>query len=252
MHSARIRSEKETARIINSLAGLGLLVLLFAMGKSLYELANPSRVVDLTSEEWLEEGFLPLYSVEGAAADPSQVEISAPLIEPFPTPVADTTEPTPTPDPGFAPDRLVIETINLDAPVVPVSASALQYEGSLYEQWQAPNSRAAGWHRTSAGLGAPGNTVLNGHHNISGEVFRDLHLVQVGDEIDIFSGDQPFRYLVVYTAVLPERNQPLEVRLANAEWIQATKDERVTLVTCWPYTSNTHRVLVVAVPLRDA
>ncbi|MGH2582144.1 MAG: sortase [Anaerolineales bacterium] len=252
MHSARIHTDKETSRLVNLLAGLGLLILLFALGKSLYDLSIPPRVVDLTSEDWLEEGFLPLYSVEGALADPSQVEISAPLIEPFPTPVADAAEPTPTPDPGFPPDRLVIASINLDAPVVPVSAIPLQYEGNVYEQWQAPNSRAAGWHRTSVGIGSPGNTVLNGHHNIYGEVFRDLYLVQVGDEIEIYSGDQLFTYLVVFTAVLPERNQPLEVRLSNAEWIRATRDERVTLITCWPYTSNTHRVVLVAVPLRDA
>jgi sortase A len=42
----------------------------------------------------------------------------------------------------------------------------------------------------------------------------------------------------------------LEVRLANAEWIKATEDERITLITCWPYESNTHRVVVVAVPVR--
>jgi sortase A len=100
------------------------------------------------------------------------------------------------------------------------------------------------------GLGIPGNTVLNGHHNIKGEVFRDLYRVQVGDEIDVFSGDQEFKYVVVYTAVLPERNQPLDVRLANAEWIQPTEDERITLITCWPHESNTHRVVVVAVPMR--
>jgi sortase A len=114
----------------------------------------------------------------------------------------------------------------------------------------APNYRAVGWHNTSVGLGAPGNTVLNGHHNIKGEVFRDLYQLQTGDEIDLYSGDRLLKYIVVYTSVLPERNQPLEVRLANAEWIQPTEDERITLITCWPYESNTHRVVVVAVPMR--
>jgi LPXTG-site transpeptidase (sortase) family protein len=91
---------------------------------------------------------------------------------------------------------------------------------------------------------------MNGHHNIYGEVFRDLYRVQVGEEIEVTSGDKVFTYVVVYTGVLPERNQPLDVRLANAEWIQGTEDERLTLITCWPYESNTHRVVVVAVPLR--
>jgi sortase A len=61
-----------------------------------------------------------------------------------------------------------------------------------------------------------------------------------------------FEYVVVFSAILEERNQPLDVRLANAEWIKQTEDERVTLITCWPYESNTHRVVVVAVPVRTA
>jgi len=38
------------------------------------------------------------------------------------------------------------------------------------------------------------------------------------------------------------------VRQENARWIAPTDDERLTLVTCWPYTNNTHRVVVVAKP----
>jgi sortase A len=41
----------------------------------------------------------------------------------------------------------------------------------------------------------------------------------------------------------------MEVRIANAKWIQPTSDERLTLVTCWPYTNNTHRLIIVARPL---
>jgi sortase A len=48
--------------------------------------------------------------------------------------------------------------------------------------------------------------------------------------------------------ILPERDQPIEVRLANARYIQPTDDERLTLITCWPYESNTHRVVVIAFP----
>jgi sortase A len=52
--------------------------------------------------------------------------------------------------------------------------------------------------------------------------------------------------------ILPEKGQPLSVRLKNAAWIQPTTDERLTLVTCWPYTSNTHRLIIVARPGPDA
>jgi sortase A len=43
---------------------------------------------------------------------------------------------------------------------------------------------------------------------------------------------------------------PLSVRRKNAQWIMPTGDERLTLVTCWPYEwpGNSHRVIVVARP----
>ena len=149
---------------------------------------------------------------------------------------------------GKVPDRIVIPSIALDATVVPIGSIDLSYEDDIFQQWLAPDYRAVGWHQTSAGLGAPGNTVLNGHHNIHGEVFRDLYRLQKGDTIQVYSHGELFEYVVVYTAVLPERNQPMDVRMANAEWIQPTEDERLTVITCWPYESNTHRVLIVAVP----
>jgi len=38
------------------------------------------------------------------------------------------------------------------------------------------------------------------------------------------------------------------VRRQNARWIAPTTDERLTLVTCWPYTGNSHRLIIVAKP----
>ena len=48
--------------------------------------------------------------------------------------------------------------------------------------------------------------------------------------------------------VLPEDGQPESVRLANARYVQPTADSRLTLVSCWPVTNNTHRIFVVAKP----
>jgi sortase A len=94
----------------------------------------------------------------------------------------------------------------------------------------------------------PGNTVLNGHHNAFDEVFRDLIEVQEGDLIYITSGDRIYTYQVGLKLLLNERFQPVDDRLANAQWILPSQDERLTLITCWPYESNTHRVILVAIP----
>ncbi len=143
------------------------------------------------------------------------------------------------------PSRIVIPAIHLDAPIEPVGWS--QING--ISAWDIPNHFAAGWLKTSALLGQPGNTVLDGHHNIAGEVFRHLVDLKAGDLIEVYSDEQLVVYQVTALHILPDRDQPLAVRRQNAQWIEPTMDERLTLVTCWPYTNNTHRLIVVAEPI---
>jgi sortase A len=112
-----------------------------------------------------------------------------------------------------------------------------------------PNYFAAGWLMTSAPLGKAGNTAITGHHNVAGEVFRNLVKLKPGDFITLYAQGQPFYYEVKSRRILPERGQSDEVRRANARWMQPTTDERITLITCWPYTSNTHRLIIVAKPV---
>jgi len=40
----------------------------------------------------------------------------------------------------------------------------------------------------------------------------------------------------------------MEERRENAKWIAPTDYERLTLVSCWPYTTYTHRLIVIAAP----
>jgi len=151
---------------------------------------------------------------------------------------------SPTPA-GPAPDRLQISRLNLDAPIEPVGLVPSAAADGVYE-WAVPDRRAAGWLNGSAPFGAAGNTVLDGHHNMAGEVFRDLWTLQPGDEIVLWAGASARDYHVTEVLILPERDQPPAVRLANARYIQPTADERLTLITCWPYEDNSHRAVVVA------
>ena len=156
----------------------------------------------------------------------------------------------PTPS-GAPPDRLIITRLGLDAPVEPVGMVASNVAPGVVE-WGVPDHRAAGWLNTSAPFGFVGNTVLDGHHNIKGEVFRDLWTLQVGDEIVLYAGSEVRSSIVHDDMILPEKGQPLEVRLANARHLLPTEDERLTLVTCWPYENNTHRTVVIAYPQEEA
>lgn len=162
----------------------------------------------------------------------------APTVIPSPAPIV--TEPA-------IPTRLEMPAIGVASKINPVGWQLVEQNGQRFSIWEVADY-AVGWHQTSARLGQPGNTVMAGHNNIKGEVFRDLASVEIGDKIIAYAGQQKFEYIVELKTIVREKGEPPEVRQRNAQWIAPTKDERLTLVSCWPYTSNTHRVIVVAKP----
>lgn len=185
------------------------------------------------------------------------LEEHAPELEPTPTevlpvtggePIEPTSTPEPTPVPSGPPTRVVIPRIGLDAPVSVAFKHAVVVEGQTFQQWEAPEYFAAGWQEGSAAAGAPGNTVINGHHNIYGMVFARLVELEQGDEIFLYSGDTEYRYVVSQSMTLEERDAGLAQRQENARWILPSDDTRLTLVTCWPASSNAYRLIIVAVP----
>lgn len=156
----------------------------------------------------------------------------------------------PRPAADRPPDRIVAPIIDLDAPVVEIGWHLVERDGRMVSEWDVAD-HAAGFHKGSAYPGQVGNTVLSGHHNIRGEVFRHLVELQQDDLVSLYVGEQEYRYAVQRVLLTPEEDVSPEQRRENARWIGDFPDERVTLVTCWPYTSNTHRVIVVAYPAGD-
>ncbi|MBE7550440.1 MAG: sortase [Anaerolineales bacterium] len=185
------------------------------------------------------------------AQPPDQYPLPTPTATATPEPAPPPPAPAPNPVPAGGngvPTRLVVESVGIDTKVIPVGWQVVEQNGHQFSIWQVADY-AAGWHETTALLGQPGNTVMAGHHNVNGEVFRDLVNVEVGDKVTVYAGDQKFEYVVDLKTIVKEKGEPIEVRQRNAQWIASTTDERLTLVTCWPYTNNTHRVIVVAKPL---
>ncbi len=144
-------------------------------------------------------------------------------------------------------NRLVADSINLDTPVVAVGWRERIQNGVTIKIWDVAEY-AAGWHKNSYLPGQGGNIVLSGHHNIKGEVFRHTVDLEIGDIITLTMGDQPYSYTVTDKFIVKDKGEPQEVRIANARWIGPFDDERITMVTCWPYNNNTHRVIVIAKP----
>jgi LPXTG-site transpeptidase (sortase) family protein len=168
-----------------------------------------------------------------------------------PTPIPEPTLPLPTPGirPPAAspPTRLVIPAIGLDIPVLPVGVKTLR-EGSESRIVWADVPNAGGFHETSAYPGNVGNTVINGHRDIQGAVFRHLDRVQIGDEIILYVETTAYPYRVTETLVVPETFAAAEQRAANLRLIGYMPEERLTLVTCTPVGLATHRLLVIARP----
>ncbi len=180
----------------------------------------------------------------GAALLPSFAPTAPPYDAAPPPP------PTVTPRPAARPiTRILIPSIGVDATVVPTGWEMADVGGSPQPIWSVPAAPLAGWHEESAGIGVPGNIVISGHNWPQDGVFRDLYRVQPGERVVLYSGRTPFVYEVTQVLMLREADQPLEVRQANARYIQPTTDERLTLVTCHPYGSIENRLVVIARPV---
>lgn len=212
-------------------------------------------------------------SVEGlprAWSTPTKVPTSPPTLTPTNTPtyivrVRNTTarpsitasptvtsSPTPTQTPIHAPaerdpTRITAPAIGLDTKVVTVGMKEQYVDGVLKRVWEVADY-AAGFHKGMARPGQVGNTVISGHNNIRGEVFRYVHKLKAGDDVYVWVGNSPYRYLVGAVYRLPIKGAPRQVQQDNLRLILPTSDQRLTLVTCWPYWSNTHRIVVVAFP----
>ena len=196
--------------------------------------------------------LIPTSTLARSTAPPPTATTVVPTSIPTPVPTlthtpTSTPIPTPTSTPAL-PSRIVIPTIGVDALIVPISWQAVEVGDQTQAAWEVPDMYAAGWHETSAPLGVPGNTVLNGHNTTHGEIFRDLYTLEVGDAIIVYSGDTLYAYAVTEILILPEGGQPMEVRIENARYILPTDDERLTLVTCHPYGSLRYRLIVIAHP----
>lgn len=131
--------------------------------------------------------------------------------------------PVPTPGPEH-PRRIVIPMIGVDAPVV---------KGDDWESLK----KGAGHHIGSANPGERGNSVISAHNDIYGKIFRDLPQMNVGDEVFVHTEKQSYRYVVEQTRII----EPTEVSV-----MAPTSSPVLTLISCYPYGINTHRIVVIA------
>lgn len=91
----------------------------------------------------------------------------------------------------------------------------------------------------SAPFGA-GNAVLYGHDDIQGNIFGHLYDLSPGDVIQIGVAGQTQLYRVTGHQIVA----PSDVAILNP-----TADNRLTIITCWPFDVDTKRWIVTALKI---
>jgi sortase A len=167
----------------------------------------------------LPEGHTPPTLPGGA--QPNEAEIPAnlrPLVQSL------SSLPIPTPGNGQA-IRIQIPAIGVDAPVV---------QGDGWEQLM----RGVAQHIGTPDPGQNGNVVLSGHDDVFGEVFRNLDRLAPGDVVTLFTVQRQYSYVVSGTLI---------VMSTQVEVMNPTPNAILTLISCYPYLVDNHRIVVSAV-----
>lgn len=213
--------------ILEILALVGLIAVLVSTLDTLQELNRQARAIQ--AEQVPTPTPTPLIRVAILPSGHSPPDARG-YSEPAPVPahlrhLVEAITPLPAPTPGpEQPIRIRIPSIGVDAPVV---------EGDDWESLK----RGAGHHIGSANPGERGNCIISAHNDVYGEIFRDLPKVQLGDVVEIYTASQVYRYRVTQTRIV----EPTDVSV-----MYPTSSSVLTLISCYPYGVDTHRIVVIA------
>lgn len=265
----------------NGLIAAGVLLLLAAVGAWGWEqwqgkllrdhlLAQPAVTI-LTPVADLTPTVAALARQPSPPAAPSPAPSPSPTIPATTVPVTATAPATETPPPATSvppsePVRLAIPDLKIDVPVTDMSWAVVSTASGPRSDWLIP-ANAAGRAVNSALLGEQGNMVISGHNNIEGRVFMPISLswpdngfkkidaytdrseILDGRQIQLFdAAGRQYNYVVTAFYRLKDAGVPEAQREANARFIAPTGHTLLTLTTCWPPWSNTHRLVIVAAP----
>jgi LPXTG-site transpeptidase (sortase) family protein len=151
-------------------------------------------------------------------------------------PTASAALPSATPIPIWLATRMKIPDIGVDA-AVEQTGIVLDQHGNWV--WEIPRG-AVGHLVTTANPGERGNGVYTGHvdQGIFHGIFHDLARLHAGSEIILLAGSRAFTYRTESIRVVaPTDLSPLD----------ASRDDRITLITCWPPGIYSQRLVVTAI-----
>jgi sortase A len=235
--------------------GLALMVLMGAAGSTqdagaMTEAPELTETTPVTAPAPATQSPVPVASVTATpTATSTRTSATAPVAtSPAQAPVTAVPRPAPTPKPALpGATHITISSVGIDTNVVDVGYQIVTIDGQSVRQLQVADY-AAGHDALSANPGEGGNIVISGHDDWKGEVFKNLHNVKLGDQVLLTTPAATHRYVITEIIYRKDVGVPLADRLAAGQYLAPMPEERVTLVTCWPYGVDTHRLIVVAKP----
>jgi sortase A len=215
--------------IVEIVAVLGLVYVIAQMTSTVREINEDSRGIQLLPTI-TPQPFIGAFVLPGGHTPPDADQQSRPV--PVPAHLRDliaavTPMPVPTPGPEHA-QRIIIPAIGVDAPVVLAPLPPNDWEHL---------KKGAAHYIATANPGERGNAVIAAHNDIYGEIFRYLPDLKVGDEVEIQTQSKSFTYIVQQTRIV----EPTEVSVMDP-----TSTPVLTLISCYPYRIDTHRIVVIA------
>jgi len=177
------------------------------------------------------------------------------LPEPTVVPPTATAPATSTPTPTATPTRQPQPPTRLAIPKIKVNSAVRQVAvvvtgDSLNPTVSWPElKKGVGHDSDSANPGQAGNIILLGHNNTAGEVFRNLGKLSKGDIVHVYTRDTKFSYAVDSLDIVPAKVATDQDKQIHAFYLGPKSEETLTLVSCWPYSTYTHRIYVVAKPI---
>jgi sortase A len=149
--------------------------------------------------------------------------------------------------------RILIPAIDVTSPVYPVGwqSESGDFFSKPASSWELPEG-GVGWAAGSSLPGDSGNILLFGHNNLYDAIFRKLAELQPGERIFLETSGKFVAYEISQVETLLLLGADEDELARYSDFLIDSSVPKLTLISCWPYLTNTHRVVVVAFPALDA
>lgn len=137
--------------------------------------------------------------------------------------------------------HLLIPSLDINAPVI------ADVDGTNKDAYFKALQGGVAHYKNTSKPGEGSNIFIFGHSSyyiwdpgLYKQIFKNIENIKVGDEINVWNNKKEYKYMVTETKIV----EPTETSVLNP-----TKDEQLTLMTCYPPGTTEKRLIVIAKPI---